>query len=185
MKPEINIFLISDNHFNHWNINKYCNRGFNSLAEMNTTMIKKWNNIVRQKDIVIIVGDLVFTKGDSNEIKNIIKVLNGRKILVKGNHDRKSNLFYLTNGIDFICEKFEWNFNNKKILFIHNPHLIDPIEFVKYKYIIHGHQHNAVPFIQKKQKCICVNVSTEHINYTPLNLITLLNKLKQGYHESY
>ena len=76
MKPEINIFLISDNHFNHWNINKYCNRGFNSLAEMNTTMIKKWNNIVRQKDIVIIVGDF----NDNPTDESISDILKAKKI---------------------------------------------------------------------------------------------------------
>ena len=88
MRPDINIFVISDNHFNHWNINHHCNRKFRSLREMNYTMAKRWNSSIRPQDLVICLGDLVFTKGKSDKIKETIKNLNGRKILVKGNHDR-------------------------------------------------------------------------------------------------
>jgi len=178
MKPLINVYIIGDNHFNHWNINKYCNRKFKSLEEMNNIMINNWNKTIREKDLIINLGDMIFTKGKSEEIFKIIKQLKGRKILVSGNHDRKSYSWYLTHGIDFICERFVWYYNNKKILFIHNLHKARLCDLKNFDYIIHGHTHNKGRTIHRRKNCKIINVSVEQINYTPLLLVSLLHRVR-------
>lgn len=45
-KPEGKVFLISDTHFDHENIIKYCSRPFKSKDEMNKTIIDNWNSVV-------------------------------------------------------------------------------------------------------------------------------------------
>jgi len=179
MKSLLNIFVTSDQHFNHFKISQLCGRKFRSLEEMHNVMIKLWNNTIRPQDIVIHLGDIVLTKGDSSNLKFIIKQLNGRKILVKGNHDRKSYSWYLNNGFDFICEKFNWYYNRKKILFLHDPNKITVEDTKKYNFIIHGHIHNKKNMIRKRKKCTLINVSVEKTNYFPLNLHTLLEKLNR------
>lgn len=183
MKPEFSIFVISDNHFLHEKIISYCTRPFANKDEQDEKMRRIWNATVKENDIVIHLGDLVFTAGQSEKVKYILNSLNGRIILVRGNHDRKSMNYYLSNGIDFMCDRFVWDFNGKRILFVHNPAHVSNEDLEKYDYILHGHQHNNTPFITKNGKAIMVNLSVENLDYRPMQLITLLNRLSQKYYD--
>lgn len=56
----MSVFMISDLHFSHANIIKYCKRPFSSVDEMNSTMITNWNNTVKEDDTVFVLGDVFF-----------------------------------------------------------------------------------------------------------------------------
>lgn len=75
------IYFISDTHFCHSNIIKYCDRPFKDVKEMNETIINNWNNIVTNEDIVYHLGDFCLSTDD--EIKNIFNRLNGTIILIR------------------------------------------------------------------------------------------------------
>lgn len=158
---------LSTNLLKQTNTNNYylCIRANNSHKQFEK---KHWKKIR--------YNDLVWCIHTNNN--NFFAELNG-KTFVTGN----SYNWYLTHGFDFVCDQFAWDYNKKKILFVHNPNHVRMPDLNTYHYVIHGHQHNSTPFIQKKRGCIFVNVSVEHIDYTPLNLITLLNRLKQGYYD--
>lgn len=78
-------FFTSDLHFGHKNIMSYDNRPFASVEEMDTELIRRWNNKVSQKDTVYILGDISWYPADKTA--KILRQLNGRKILIQGNHD--------------------------------------------------------------------------------------------------
>ena len=80
------IFFTSDTHFGHTNIIKYCNRPFVDKEEMNKVLIENWNSVVKPEDTVYHLGDVSFMKQE--ESYKILKQLNGRKILIRGNHDK-------------------------------------------------------------------------------------------------
>lgn len=78
-------YFISDTHFNHKNIMRFCDRPFATLEEMEKQMIELWNNIVKEDELVFILGDVIF--GGSEIYERILPQLNGRKWLILGNHD--------------------------------------------------------------------------------------------------
>lgn len=85
-------FVASDIHFNHLNILKYCpHRGgpdtdWDKVSKMNELIISNWNSVVSEKDEVYILGDVAM--GQIDKAPALISRLNGKKYLIKGNHDK-------------------------------------------------------------------------------------------------
>lgn len=154
------VFVISDTHFFHKNIIEYCKRPFKTVDEMNSTIITNWNKTVKKGDTVIIPGD-VFFKINKELITSITNSLNGKKILIIGNHDNHSPSFYMEVG-----------FSNAYYypIFYDNKYIIShfPIEDTKGFINIHGHIHDKV--IGDR---FHINVSVEQLNYTPINIKNL------------
>ena len=79
-------FFTADEHYGHTNIIKYCNRPFNSIEEMDNTLIKNFNSRVTNKDVTIHIGDFCWAR-HKDDAELYIKALNGSHIFVKGSHD--------------------------------------------------------------------------------------------------
>ncbi len=82
-------FFTADTHFGHTNIIKYCNRPFQITDEMDETIIKNWNDLVRNCDRVYHLGDFAF--GNTKKVNEYIDRLNGQIHLILGNHDSNIN----------------------------------------------------------------------------------------------
>ena len=82
------IFFVSDTHFGHSNIIKFCDRPFKDAEEMDYKLIENWNKKVPQDGLVFHLGD--FAWGGYEFWKKIREQLNGDIILIKGNHDQKN-----------------------------------------------------------------------------------------------
>lgn len=61
-----------------------CNRPFDSIEEHDAKLIENWNSVVGTNDTVFHLGDVLF--GGSMKWHEIIGQLNGRIILIQGNH---------------------------------------------------------------------------------------------------
>jgi calcineurin-like phosphoesterase family protein len=83
-------FFTSDFHFNHTNILALCNRPFNDVEEMNETLIKNWNDVVKKNDEVFYLGDwgLGHTV-HKDKIKEQLFRLKGTIHFIVGNHDKE------------------------------------------------------------------------------------------------
>lgn len=81
------VWFTSDTHFGHENIMRFSNRPFETVEDMNQTIIDNWNSKVGHDDYVFHLGDFAFA--NMGYWKKVLSQLNGHKILVKGNHDEK------------------------------------------------------------------------------------------------
>lgn len=82
------LFFTSDSHIGHYNICKYCHRPFQSRSEMDQTLIANWNSVVPEDGIVVHCGDFMLPhKNDIKEYMKYMSKLNGRILLLRGNHD--------------------------------------------------------------------------------------------------
>lgn len=132
----MNTFFTSDEHYGHPNILKHSRRPFESVDEMNEGLIEAHNRKVGAHDIVYHVGDFAW--------KNhwqYIERLNGRHILIVGNHDKMSieslAKFYQVHDM---CRM---KLNGRKIILCHFP-----MESWWNKgggaWHLHGHTHRMV-----------------------------------------
>lgn len=86
------IYFTSDLHHSHKNIVEFTNRSASTSKEQhNEWLIDIWNWQIDKGDTIYHLGDLSFATKYS-EISEFVSRLNGRIILLKGNHDREVNL---------------------------------------------------------------------------------------------
>ncbi|MER3388560.1 MAG: metallophosphoesterase [Microcella sp.] len=81
-------FVTSDSHFGHARIIELAGRPFESTEEMDEELILRWNQTVGRQDVVLHLGDLAL--GSILKSIRLTGKLNGRRLLVPGNHDRVS-----------------------------------------------------------------------------------------------
>jgi len=184
------IFASSDHHFFHRNIIKYQNRPFdfndeNCIIDDAKRMITRHNEIISPDDFVLMVGDI------SAGLKG--RTLNGRKILIRGNHDYLPDKFYKDAGVidvvtEIVIDEFfichypcyygTWT---KKV----EQRYIDILNENKCTKIIHGHCHSKDPASWTPDGFERLNVCIDFPpnNYYPVELTE--NKIKQYLKEKY
>lgn len=81
-------YFTSDTHYFHKNIIEYCNRPFNTVEDMNEYLIEQHNARVKPEDTLYHLGDFCF--GGVQKWNSILDRLQGKIVLVKGNHDWKN-----------------------------------------------------------------------------------------------
>lgn len=137
------IWFIGDTHFGHrnlvkgtsrWSITDHC-RDFHSLEEHDEAVVSMWNDLVNKDDVVYHLGDVAFNK----QGVELVQRLNGKKILVLGNHDNYSVELY-AKYFHKIAGMLEFK---RKTILTHAPmHFGEGFYSERYSVNIHGHVHN-------------------------------------------
>ena len=166
-------FIIADTHFGHENIIKYESRPFNNSIEMDKRLIELWNSVVGKDDLVYVLGD--FTLSRRKEIiSNLVGLLNGRKILVMGNHDTRKPKDYVGCGFEVAIRKPI--IVEPGVVLMHEPYEEKSLVAPNYIYFF-GHVHNNHSLMDEYPNCMCVSV--ERIGYKPINLDECIRKLRK------
>jgi calcineurin-like phosphoesterase family protein len=155
-------WIISDTHFFHANIGRYCDRP-EGWQEM---IIDNWNHFIHPKEVVFLVGDLALGKKET--LEGLVPLLNGKLYLMRGNHDRRGNAFYQQLGITLVPDPYRINHpSGLRLVFSHRP--IFPLEPGALN--LHGHIHNnPAPELGAQHVNLCVEVR----NYRPWRLGEIL-----------
>ena len=162
------IWVTSDLHFNHPGILRMSRPQFASIEEHNEYIIKKHNEKVGKDDLVYILGDIGFTP--IKALAPLIRRLNGRKILILGNHDKGTVGEYRAMG--FIEVYDHPVFFSNEIILSHEP--CQEAYNNPYVFNIHGHTH-----LNSLKSNNYINVCLEKTNYKPLDLKSLQENIRK------
>ena len=175
------IFFTADLHCGHKNIIKYCDRPFNNINEMNQTLVNNWNDVVLEDDIVFVLGDFSY-KMKSNDILHILKSLNGRKVLITGNHDYKGIMKkqYLKDEFELIIPLLEIGVNDssKRLISLCHYAMLTWPQSNKNSWHLFGHSHgnlNGDLRLSNRQ----MDVGVDCNNYKPFTYQEIKNKLNE------
>lgn len=164
-------WAIADLHFGHRNILTFNQsdgtklRDFPDIQTHDDTLVNNWNSLVSPKDRIYVLGDVAF---NNRNIETVARC-NGRKVLVRGNHDelKLSKYSQFFDDIRGIVVK-------RGFVLTHVP--VHPDCLARWGVNIHGHLHanvirttNGLP--DPRYKC----VSVEQTDFKPVQLQELMD----------
>lgn len=173
-------FVTADLHFGHKGVclfNKADGtplRPWNTPDEMDDGLIDLWNSTVNPSDLVYVLGDFCLSKKALHKAGR----LNGRKVLIAGNHD----IFKLKDYTPYFTDIKACHVVKGAIL-THIP--IHPASLARYGCNIHGHLHSNVVMTKEGRwfkksisdpRYICVSV--EQTNFKPVSMDKLLDRAR-------
>ena len=168
------IFFTADTHFNHSNIIRLCGRPFSDVEQMNETLINNWNSCVNNNDEIYILGDFLF-KGNAAEAENIINRLNGRKYLIKGNHDKfVDDRNFNKTGFEWIKDYYVLHYRKMKFILFHYP-IFEWDGYFGNAIHLYGHVHNSGNNSREYEKFRilgkrAINVGVDVNNFYPVSI---------------
>ena len=174
------VFLVSDTHFGHAGVCRFLRndgtklRPWDNPEEMDEYMVEAWNKKVRPNDKVYHLGDVVINR----KALKILALLNGDKVLIRGNHD----IFRDTEYRHYFREIRAYHIMNGMIL-SHIPIHSDSLG--RFGTNIHGHLHsNRVmvtdpfghrpPMVDVRYHCVCV----EQTDFAPILFEDVIKRIE-------
>lgn len=154
---------------------------------MNEDLIRRWNSVVSKDDTVYVLGDMFWC--NVSQALPVLDQLNGKKILVKGNHDRcHDNKF--KNKFERIVDYLEIEDNGRRVVLCHYPIVCFKNHFYGW-YHVYGHVHTSFEWNMMEsakremtelygKQCQMYNVGAmlPYMNYTPRTLDEIIEGAK-------
>lgn len=118
-------------HLGHETVAKY--RGFLDSYNHDEYLRHNWNKTVNKRDLTFILGDITM---ENHKHYHQLDALNGRKIVVLGNHDRHQDVRQLLLHVESVAGAIDY----KGFCLTHIP--VHPNEIGRYRGNIHAHIHH-------------------------------------------
>ncbi len=168
------IYFTADLHFGHSNVISYENRPFQTVEEMDGALIQNWNRRVSPEDEIFILGDLTL-KGPE-KANAVLEQLQGRKYLVRGNHDGYvERAAFCQAHFQWVKDYHELVYQGRRFILCHYP-LLSWNGMWRGAVHLHGHQHNPPCYNEENRKIglARLDVGVDAQNMAPISLEELL-----------
>lgn len=177
-----NIWFIGCTHFGHEKIISLCNRPFQSIDDMDKTIIDNINKVVHRDDLLILLGD--FCKWWDKPTTHFYHYFNRLDVLnvmfLFGNHDKKiKNAVKTHKDIIWSGDILDAVIDDVPLVGCHFPLSSWNKSFHGSKHVF-AHVHNETSHTKKNSICVCV----EQTDYKPLSFkdvqerISVKNEIK-------
>ena len=168
MKYDLNhTFVTSDHHFRDW-----AHLGgvlAESTLEEERRHIELWNSVVGKDDLVLYIGD--FCDGGVGDLEELSGKLNGRKTLIKGNHDRLGDEWYRCAFGDVMTEMRIPDLNLRLIHVKEEAKNLEAGERVIYG---HAHRHMSGPLATTRDS---ISVCAKWHGWKPISLAEAIRQM--------
>lgn len=187
----MSIFYIADPHIDHANVLRFDKRPFESVSQMFKIFRDNWNNTCSKDDTIYILGDFIWAK--EPQWAHYVAQLNGKKILIRGNHDPKEFSRETRRLFANITDYLEITDNGKHVIMSHYPLLFYKGDYNPDCYMLYGHVHNTREAVYAREfrniirsricgekgeplgQCIHVGCMEPYMNYTPRTLEEIIS----------
>lgn len=172
------IYFTSDLHLGHLAIINMQNRPFKDVNEMNKTLINNYNSCVKNNDVCYILGDISHHL-EVEETNEIIKKLNGKKILIKGNHDKAYDEALFDGVYDLFSTSLSIGNYNRLFVMMHYP-MLSWSRANAGSIHLHGHIHSDGSYNAKNRDkhILRYDVGVDANNYYPVSVAQVFDYLK-------
>ena len=147
-------FFTADEHYGHKGVISFCNRPFQSIEEMDAEMIRRYNTLVGDNDVVIHAGDFCWCN-NKRDAEKYIKQLKGNHVFLKGSHDH-----WLPRSAHEMWEK---TIDGKHITVCHYPLYCWPRSHYN-SWHLYGHVHGRMKLHGKS-----LDIGVDNTNFYPVS----------------
>ena len=152
------VWFTSDTHFGHAKIIDYCERPFDDVEQMNEALIQNWNTAVSASDTIYHLGDFAL----SGKPSGFLSRLNGRKILIRGNHDNRAKP---ADGWEEMRDLRRIKVDGNVIVLCH--YAMRTWDMSQYgSWQLYGHSHGTLP---DDPTLLSIDVGVDRHGYRPIS----------------
>lgn len=174
------IFFTADTHFGHANVIDYAHRPFRDVDEMDREMIRRWNDVVGDKDMIYHLGDVALCP--EGRALALVSALRGRKILVFGNHDKRLrknkaflSLFEETRDfMEIIVQDASVKGGQHIVLLHYAMRIWNKSHYGSWQ--LYGHSHGSLPDDPHARS---LDVGVDCWDYAPVSYETLRDRMQK------
>lgn len=175
------IYFTADLHLGHENIIRFCNRPFQSVQEMDETIINNWNSVIKTDDLVYFLGD--FHMGSRSEFRKYADRLNGSIYFIPGSHDkyptrncmiaRGGSYFSFNEPIMEINTNLVDEYGNKRLIVLCHYSMRSWNKSHYASYHLFGHHHGKL-----EPYGLSFDIGVDTNNFFPYSLDDVEKKMK-------